>query len=925
VKNLKEKIMDPSSSDKDTPLVENIRLLGRLLGNTIKEQEGDDVFNIVELIRQTSIDYLRYEKPETRKELEALLDSLSPELAVQILRAYSYFSHLANIAEDQHHVRRIRYHEIARSPARFSSTEKAIERVEEAGYGIDDIVKFYDKALIAPVMTAHPTEVRRKSTMTQEMRIADLLHELERVDFTPSEIEEKENELERKILTLWQTNLLRQSKMSVIDELKNGLTYFDYTFLQQLPRFYRKLEASINRKIDDAADVSIPSFLRIGSWIGGDRDGNPFVTAEVLDETFKRQSSLILNHYLEQLNELGRELSLSTRLVTASDALNRLSENSPDTSPHRQEEPYRRALVGLYARVSATLQFMDNEEAAIRPLGDANPYENPKELLADLKVIEDSLKSNNSEALAQGRLEELCRSVDCFGFHLACVDMRQNSAVHGATVAELFKAVDITDRYEKLSESDKITLLSQELSSSRPIIRQNWTYSEQTTSELQIFETAHKIQKTQNFEALSTAIISNTQSVSDVLELALILKEKGIVIPEGESRMNIVPLFETIEDLQNCSGIMDQLFGIPEYMRLVKSLGNIQEVMLGYSDSNKDGGYITSGWELYKAEVTLIEVFRKHGVGIRLFHGRGGTVGRGGGPSYEAILAQPSGAVDGQIRVTEQGEIISSKYTNPDLGLRNLEILASATLEATLLSKNEPEPEDSWLDTMDRLSGKAFETYRGLVYGTEGFIDYFWSSTVINEIATLNIGSRPASRKKTRKIEDLRAIPWVFSWAQCRLMLPGWYGFGYAIEAFIEENPDNGLQLLQEMYQNWPFFESQLSNMDMVLSKTNLAIASRYAALVEDAELREKIFGTIVEEHKKTVKALLAIMQQTTLLAGNPMLTRSIHNRFPYIDPLNHIQVQLLKRYRADQKDAKTLTGIQLSINGIAAGLRNSG
>ncbi|WP_169543991.1 phosphoenolpyruvate carboxylase [Sneathiella aquimaris] len=917
--------MDPSSSDKDTPLVENIRLLGRLLGNTIKEQEGDDVFNTVELIRQTSIEYLRYEKPETRKELEALLESLSPELAVQILRAYSYFSHLANIAEDQHHVRRIRYHEIARSPARFSSTEKAIERVEEAGYEIDDIVKFYDKALIAPVMTAHPTEVRRKSTMTQEMRIADLLHELERVDFTPSEIEEKENELERKILTLWQTNLLRQSKMSVIDELKNGLTYFDYTFLQQLPRFYRKLEASINRKIDEAADVSIPSFLRIGSWIGGDRDGNPFVTAEVLDETFKRQSSLILNHYLEQLNELGRELSLSTRLVTASDALNRLSENSPDTSPHRLEEPYRRALVGLYARVSATLQFMDNEEAAIRPLGDANPYENPKELLADLKVIEDSLKSNNSETLAQGRLEELCRSVDCFGFHLACVDMRQNSAVHGATVEELFKAVDLADHYEDLPEKDKIKLLSQELSSSRPIIRQNWKYSEQTTSELQIFETAHKIQQTQNFEALCTAIISNTQSVSDVLELALILKEKGIVTPDGESRMNIVPLFETIEDLQNCSGIMDQLFATPEYMRLVKSLGNIQEVMLGYSDSNKDGGYITSGWELYKAEVSLIEVFRKHGVGIRLFHGRGGTVGRGGGPSYEAILAQPSGAVDGQIRVTEQGEIISSKYTNPDLGLRNLEILASATLEATLLSKNEPEPEDSWLDTMDCLSGKAFETYRGLVYGTEGFIDYFWSSTVINEIATLNIGSRPASRKKTRKIEDLRAIPWVFSWAQCRLMLPGWYGFGSAVDAFIEENPDNGLQLLQEMYQNWPFFESQLSNMDMVLSKTNLAIASRYAALVEDIELREKIFGTIVEEHKKTVKALLAIMQQTTLLAGNPMLTRSIHNRFPYIDPLNHIQVQLLKRYRADQKDAKTLTGIQLSINGIAAGLRNSG
>ncbi|MBO6824750.1 MAG: phosphoenolpyruvate carboxylase [Sneathiella sp.] len=917
--------MSGSTAEKDLPLVENIRLLGRLLGNTIKDQEGVGVFNLVELIRQTSIEYVRNENQEIRKELEELLDSLTPEVAVQILRAFSYFSHLANIAEDQHHVRRIRYHEIAGSPARFSSAEKAIERVEEAGYSIDDIVSFYDKALVVPVMTAHPTEVRRKSTMTQEMRIADLLHELERVDFTPTEIEEKENELERKILTLWQTNLLRQSKMSVIDELKNGLSYFDYTFLDQLPRFYRKLETSLKRRMGKDADLSIPSFLRIGSWIGGDRDGNSFVTASILEETFQRQSSLILNYYLDQLNELGRELSLSTRLVDISDELQELSNNSPDTSPHRLEEPYRRAIVGIYARMSATLQFLDGENALIQPLADAKPYENAAEFLADLRVIKQSLKANNSEELVGGRLEELCRAVDCFGFHLACVDLRQNSKVHGDTVAELFAAVGITDAYSELSEDEKISLLANELSAARPLIRKNWKYSEQTRGEFDIFEVAYKIQKTQNFEALSTAIISNTQSVSDILELALILKEEGIVSPDGRSRMNIVPLFETIGDLQNCADIMDRLFQIPEYMQLVKSLGNIQEVMLGYSDSNKDGGYITSGWELYKAEVSLIEVFKKHGVGIRLFHGRGGTVGRGGGPSYEAILAQPNGAVDGQIRVTEQGEIISSKYSNPDLGLRNLEILASATLEASLLSKNEPAPEENWLEAMDQLSGKAFDAYRSLVYGTEGFVDYFWSSTVINEIATLNIGSRPASRKKTRRIEDLRAIPWVFSWAQCRLMLPGWYGFGSAVEAFIQDNPDNGLNLLQEMYQNWPFFEGQLSNMDMVLSKTNLAIASRYAALVEDEELRDQIFGTILEEHKKTVDALLAIMQQTNLLAGNPMLTRSIHNRFPYIDPLNHIQVQLLKRYRANQKDAKTLTGIQLSINGIAAGLRNSG
>lgn len=917
--------MSEAASDKDVPLVENIRLLGRLLGNTIRDQEGAEIFNLVERIRQTSKEYLRGEDPEAREELEALLGPLSPEQSVQILRAFSYFSHLANIAEDQHHVRRIRYHEIVKSPARFSSAEKAIERVEEAGYSIDDIIRFYDKALASPVMTAHPTEVRRKSTMTQEMRIADLLHELERADFTPSEIEEKEQELERKILTLWQTNLLRQSKMSVIDELKNGLSYFDYTFLKQLPRFYRKLEKSLKSRLQDDRDISIPSFLRVGSWIGGDRDGNPFVTAEILQETFRRQSSLILNYYLQELNELGRELSLSSRLVEVSKDLQALSEASPDTSPHRLEEPYRRVIVGIYARLSATLKKLDPENISPLPVVEAGAYDNPGEFLADLKVIAKSLKENKASALFCGRLEELCRTVDCFGFHLACVDLRQNSKVHGAVVAELFAAVGIAENYEELEEDEKIRLLTSELTASRPLIRKNWTYSDQTRSELDILSVAYGIQQTQSPEALCTAIISNTQSVSDILELALILKEQGIISPEGDSKMNIVPLFETIEDLQNCAPIMDRLFSIPEYKKLVQSLGALQEVMLGYSDSNKDGGYITSGWELYKAEVSLIEVFKKHGIGIRLFHGRGGTVGRGGGPSYEAILAQPTGAVDGQIRVTEQGEIISSKYTNPDLGLRNLEILASATLEASLLSKNEPAPEENWLTAMDSLSGKAFETYRNLVYGTEGFVDYFWSSTVINEIATLNIGSRPASRKKTRQIEDLRAIPWVFSWAQCRLMLPGWYGFGSAVEAFIQENPKDGLKRLQEMYRNWPFFEGQLSNMDMVLSKTNLAIAARYAALVEDGTLREQIFGTIVKEHEKTVNALLSIMQQETLLASNPMLTRSIHNRFPYIDPLNHIQVQLLKRYRADQKDAKTLTGIQLSINGIAAGLRNSG
>jgi phosphoenolpyruvate carboxylase len=457
------------------------------------------------------------------------------------------------------------------------------------------------------------------------------------------------------------------------------------------------------------------------------------------------------------------------------------------------------------------------------------------------------------------------------------------------------------------------------------LLRSDWTYGEVTTNELNIFREAATARRTLGPRTITTSIISNTQSASDVLELAVLLKQVNLVTSDGTSALQIVPLFETIADLRNCVEIMGLLLSIPHYRRLVDSLGGVQEIMLGYSDSNKDGGFLTSGWELYKAQTALIGLFKLQGVKLRLFHGRGGTVGRGGGPSYEAILAQPSGAVQGQLRMTEQGEIISSKYSNPDLGRRNLEILAAATLEATLLQENTPLPSAEYLSAMDELSNTAFEAYQDLVYKTDGFEDYFWSSTVINEIATLHIGSRPPSRKETRKIEDLRAIPWVFSWAQCRLMLPGWYGFGTAVEKWLVNNPNEGMPFLQELYQEWPFFRGQLSNMDMVLAKSSIAIARRYSELVEDKELRTRIFGRIHAEWKSSINALLKISGQEKLLQTNPLLERSIHNRFPYLDPLNHLQVELMKKYRRESENAKVLRGIQLTINGISAGLRNSG
>jgi phosphoenolpyruvate carboxylase len=498
--------------------------------------------------------------------------------------------------------------------------------------------------------------------------------------------------------------------------------------------------------------------------------------------------------------------------------------------------------------------------------------------------------------------------------------------VHERTVGEMLGLVQPSLDYAALAEPERIRLLLMELATARPLSSAFLSYSAETESEVAILRATAEAHRRYGPASVPHYVISKATGVSDILETAVLLKEAGLLRPhDGTLDLDIVPLFETIEDLRNCSTVMDELLGLPEYACLLESRGGVQEVMLGYSDSNKDGGFLTSGWELYKAEIALVEVFRRHDVKLRLFHGRGGSVGRGGGPSYQAILAQPAGAVQGAIRITEQGEVIASKYSNPELARRNLEILAAATLEATLLQPEAAEPPVKYLAAMDYLSSQAYRAYRSLVYETDGFDRFFRESTVIGEIANLNIGSRPASRKASERIEDLRAIPWVFSWAQCRLMLPGWYGFGSAVKAWLELQPNGGMQMLQAMYREWPFFQMLLSNMDMLLAKSDIAIASRYAELVSDAELRDRVFSRLRAEWQSTVDALLTIMCQQSLLESNPLLARSIRNRFPYLDPLNHMQIELLKRYRTGDADENVVTGIYLTINGIAAGLRNSG
>lgn len=918
--------------EKDFPLRDDIRLLGRLLGDTIREQEGEDVYEIVERIRQTSIRFHRDEDEAARKELETILNSLSRGRTNQIIRAYSYFSHLANLAEDQHHVRRSRAHAMAGAHAmaapkpREGTLARALKLAWEAGVSQEALQAFFSSALISPVLTAHPTEVRRKSTIDREMEISQILAQRDRYALTPEEEAASEEAIRRAILTLWQTSILRRNRLKVIDEVVNGLSYYDYTFFRELPRVYASLEDQLVAMDPIWHNVEIPSFLRIGSWIGGDRDGNPFVTADALNQALLRQSKHALGFYLEELHCLGAELSLDDRYVNASEQVHELAKASPNQSPHRQSEPYRRAITGMYARLAATATSFGHGDVARHTVGEAPAYGNVEEFAGDLTVLHRSLVSDGSSALARGRLRRLRRAVDVFGFHLASLDLRQNSDVHQRVVDELFERAAPGTAYEALSEEQRVALLLEELSTPRLLTSPYLEYTQETTSELAIVHEAAEAHRRYGPAAVPNYVISKASDPSDILEVALLLKEAGLLRPyEGDMAVSIVPLFETIGDLRNCSRIMDALFSLPDYRRLLRSRGQVQEVMLGYSDSNKDGGYLTSGWELYKAETELVDVFGCHGVALRLFHGRGGSVGRGGGPSYQAILAQPGGAVQSAIRITEQGEVIAGKYSNPDLGRRNLEILAAATLEASLLHSGQSAPKDEYLKAMEDLSERAYKAYRALVYETDGFERYFWESTVIGEIANLNIGSRPASRTNSRRIEDLRAIPWVFGWAQCRLMLPGWYGFGSAVNAFLEQHSDAGLALLQEMYREWPFFQALLSNMDMVLAKSNIAIASRYAALVEDEALREAIFPRLRREWEDSIERLLAITEQQSLLDRNQLLARSIRNRFPYLDPLNHMQIELLKRHRSGDGDEQVVQGIHLSINGIAAGLRNSG
>ena len=905
------------------PMREDIRLLGTILGDTVREQNGDEVFDLVERARIASFRVRRSEIE--RAEVAQMFDGIEIDRAIPVIRAFSHFALLANVAEDIHRERRRAIHVNAGDPPQDSTLAATYQKLDSANLDAGTVTEALTGALVSPVITAHPTETRRRTVFDAQHRITQLMrlhaHGVTETDNGGT----IDTELRRQVLTLWQTALVRLSRLQISDEIAVGLRYYQAAFFDVVPKVNAEVRDALRRRWPDA-DLLTEPILRPGSWIGGDRDGNPNVTADVVRLATGSAAYTALGRYAAELTALEQELSMSARLVAVTDDLAALAEDCAELA--RGDEPYRRALRVIHGRLTATAaQILDQEPDNLLDL-DLPPYSTPGEMLADLNTVDASLRANGSSLLANDRLARLREAVHVFGFHLSGLDMRQNSDVHDEVVAELLAWAGVHSDYGSLSEDERVNILADELGTRRPLVGDREQLSDLARKELAIITAAARAVAIYGPPAVPNYIISMCRSVSDLLEAGILLKECGLLDASGDDPycpVGIVPLFETIDDLRRGASILEAALDLPVYQSIVRARGDSQEIMLGYSDSNKDGGYLAANWALYRAELDLVESARKTGIRLRLFHGRGGTVGRGGGPSYEAILAQPPGAVNGSLRLTEQGEVIAAKYAEPQMAQRNLETLLAATLESTLLDvEGLGDAAGPAYEILDELADRAQRAYSELVHDTEGFVDYFLQSTPVSEIGSLNVGSRPTSRKPTSSISDLRAIPWVMAWSQSRVMLPGWYGTGSAIEDWIA-GADGRLEKLRDLYQRWPFFQTVLSNMAQVLAKTDLGLAARYAELVEDASLRRRVFDKIAAEHQRSINAHKLITGQDNLLADNPALARSVFNRFPYLEPLNHLQVELLRRYRSGDDEELVQRGILLTMNGLASALRNSG
>lgn len=915
-------------------LRDDIRFLGRILGEVIAEQEGQEVYELVEQARLTSFDIAK-----GNAEMDSLVqvfDGITPAKATPIARAFSHFALLANLAEDLHDEELREQALDAGDTPPDSTLDATWLKLNEGNVGAEAVADVLRNAEVAPVLTAHPTETRRRTVfdaqkwITTHMRERHALQSAEPTARTQSKLDEIEKNIRRRITILWQTALIRVARPRIEDEIEVGLRYYKLSLLEEIPRINRDVAVELRERFGE--EVPLKPVVKPGSWIGGDHDGNPYVTAETVEYSTHRAAETVLKYYARQLHSLEHELSLSDRMNKVTPQLLALADAGHNDVPSRVDEPYRRAVHGVRGRILATTAELIGEDAVEGVWFKVfTPYASPEEFLNDALTIDHSLRESNDILIADDRLSVLISAIESFGFNLYALDLRQNSESYEDVLTELFERAQVTANYRELSEAEKLEVLLKELRSPRPLIPHGSDeYSEVTDRELGIFRTASEAVKKFGPRMVPHCIISMASSVTDVLEPMVLLKEFGLIAANGDNprgTVDVIPLFETIEDLQAGAGILDELWKIDLYRNYLLQRDNVQEVMLGYSDSNKDGGYFSANWALYDAELQLVELCRSAGVKLRLFHGRGGTVGRGGGPSYDAILAQPKGAVQGSVRITEQGEIISAKYGNPETARRNLEALVSATLEASLLDVSELTDHQRAYDIMSEISELSLKKYASLVHEDQGFIDYFTQSTPLREIGSLNIGSRPSSRKQTSSVEDLRAIPWVLSWSQSRVMLPGWFGVGTALEQWIGEGEQATQRIaeLQTLNESWPFFTSVLDNMAQVMSKAELRLAKLYADLIPDREVAERVYSVIREEYFLTKKMFCVITGSDDLLDDNPLLARSVQRRYPYLLPLNVIQVEMMRRYRKGDQSEQVSRNIQLTMNGLSTALRNSG
>ncbi|MDQ0497207.1 phosphoenolpyruvate carboxylase [Paenibacillus brasilensis] len=928
-----ELTLTANKNQSNNLLRRDVRFLGNILGEVLVHQGGNELLDIVEKIRETSKSLRAGYQPELYENFKQMVSGLDTDIRHQVIRAFAIYFQLVNIAEQNHRIRRKRdYEHYAGEDVQPGSIESSVQELKQGGFSAEDVTNMLEELSLELVMTAHPTEATRRVILDIHKRISEDVMLLDNPMLTLREREQVRENLLNEVITLWQTDELRDRKPTVLDEVRNGMYYFHETLFHVLPDVYQELERCLSKYYPEQK-WHIPTYLRFGSWIGGDRDGNPSVTAHVTWETLRMQRKLALREYQHTLKELMGYLSFSTSIVRVSDDL--LASIEKDRTHitlkkmevwHNEKEPYRIKLAYMIAKVN---NILDESKQ-----GTKERYSSAEELIADLNVIDNSLRHHFADYVADTYIQKMIRQVELFGFHTATLDVRQHSQEHENAMTEILSKMNIVSDYGKLPEEEKIDLLEKLLNEPRPITSPYLKYSDSTQECLDVYRTIYMAQKEFGKQSITSYLISMTQGASDLLEVMVLAKEAGLFrIEKGGTvvcTLQSVPLFETIDDLHAAPSIMRRLLNLPVYRQSVAAMDQLQEIMLGYSDSNKDGGVVTANWELRVAMNSITEVVNEFGVKVKFFHGRGGALGRGGMPLNRSILAQPPHTIGGGIKITEQGEVLSSRYSLKGIAYRSLEQATSALITAAAYHRSGKKEvfEESWEEIIARISEVSLNKYQDLIFRDSDFFAFFKESTPLPELGELNIGSRPSKRKNSERFEDLRAIPWVFAWTQSRYLLPAWYAAGTGLQSFYQNNEDN-LKVLQTMFKDSAFFRSLIDTLQMAIAKADLLIAEEYAGMSDNEEARQRIFGQISAEFKLTSELILKITGQSEILDDVPVIQESIRLRNPYVDPLSYLQVQLLSELRElrDQNgdDAELLREVLLTINGIAAGLRNTG